>query len=423
MRGSACVPVLLACAVTAGLSLPVQRGPAGPRGAVDPIGSGLTPPIADPLATAPDAAPTRIVLGPHGRDVRLSGALTEGAAERLARLLDAHGAVGRIHLTSEGGLVDEGAAIGALIARYGLVTYVPDYCVSACTLAFVRGRERWVLPDSRLGFHAPYETGPFGVEIAADSAPERAAYLAAGVRADFVDAALKVRPDDLLIPDAETLVTAGVATGIADARRFPDSTLDDGADPERARAVVLRDVPLLDAVEAGAPGTVATIAAWYLDAYRQGRSESEAADGIRRMAARAVARSLDGAEPATLVDLGRLTLQAMQRPNSDRARACAAAGEGLGAVLTRPRLGKAHLAAARNILSRGLAFRTAERSVPEPSTAEAGAVRGRGCSALRKAFAAALARPLPEAMQALRPLLFPQSPDRRPALEASALPR
>ncbi len=429
VRVSAGVSAGIACVLMAGVWLAPASRPTHLRGAVDPIGSGLATHVIDPLATATEGQPPRIVLGPNGRDVRLSGELTEGTTERLARLLAEAAGVERIHLTSEGGLVDEGTAIGALVARYRLVTYVPDYCVSACTLAFVRGRERLVVAQARLGFHAPYETGPFGIEIAADSAPERAAYLAAGVGADFVDAALKVRPDDLMIPDPETLVRAGVATGIVDAYRFPDSTLDDGADPDRARSAILRDVPLLGAVEAAAPGTVEAVAAWYLAGYREGRSEGEAVDGIQRMAARAIARSLGGAEPAALVDLGRLTLQALQRPNGSAA--CAAAGEGIGAVLTRTRLGKAERAAARTILAHALGLRPSASPAPDRAAAEADsdamsarAVTGTPCAALRKAFAAALARSRPEAAEALRPLLFPEpSPGPRPALEASAQPR
>ena len=436
VRGVACASIGLAAALMAGVLVAGNDRSAGPRGDLDPAGVARVA-QADSQAPTPEVRPTRIVLGPKGHDVRLSGELTEGAAERLARLLDTHRGIERIHLTSEGGLVDEGAAIGALIAERGLVTYVPDYCVSACTLAFVRGRERLVRADARLGFHAPYETDPVGVEIAVDSAPERAAYLAAGVRAEFVDAALEVRPDDLMIPGTDILLEAGVATGIVDADRFPDSSLDDGADPDRARTVVLHDVPLLDAVETGAPGTIAPIAAWYLDGYHRGRPEGEAVDGVRRMAAHALARSLGEADPETLVELGRMIVQAMQRSHPDRTSVCAAAREGAGAVLTRPRLDRSQLATGRMILSRALGLRAAdEAEAPQGARGEdragpvaleaasAGPIRRRGCTALRKAFAAALARPVPEAAQSLRPLLFPAGPTRdRPALEASALPR
>ena len=50
----------------------------------------------------------------------LGGDLTEGVAARVARLLGAHPGIARLHLTSDGGLVEEGSAIGALVAARGL---------------------------------------------------------------------------------------------------------------------------------------------------------------------------------------------------------------------------------------------------------------------------------------------------------------
>ena len=391
----------LAGALAAGF-LVVLGGHGPVRGAVDGAEFGPHAHLSDTLVAPAESAPTRVAVGPNGRDVRLSGELTEGVADRLARLLDGHPDVERIHLTSEGGLVDEGAAIGALVARRGLVTYVPDYCVSACTLAFVRGRERLVLEGARLGFHAPYETGPFGLEVAADSAPERAAYIAAGVEPAFVDAALKVRPDDLMIPDAARLVAARVATGVVDAYRFPDSALDDGPDPDHARALVLRDVPLLASVEARAPAVIREIAAWYLDGYAEGRSEGAAVDGIRRMAARVVAGALLQAEPATLVALGRLTLRAIDRVEPDREHACAAAGEGVGAVLTRSGVAEPDLAVART------ALHSASFAETVPEAPEAPPLSLRDCAGLRRALTAALGLPTKDAGRALRPLLFPE---------------
>lgn len=387
----------LGCCLFAGIL--AIHGPV--RGAVDVSQIGPEAYFTDILGGQADALPARIALGPHGRDVRLSGELTDGVAERLSRLLDAHPSVERIHLTSEGGLVDEGAAIGALVARRGLVTYVPDYCVSACTLAFVRGRERLILEGARLGFHAPYEAGPFGIEIEADSAPERAAYLDAGVEPTFVDAALRVRPGDLMIPDATRLIAARVATGIVDAYRFPDSTLDDGPDPIHARAVLLRNVPILTEIETVAPDRVREIVAWYLDGYGQGRSEGEAVDGVRRRAARIVSGALRHAEAATLAAFGRATLAMLDRVGPERERACAGAAEGLGAMLSRSGIGEAE-----RVLVRAALLPQKPVVETDPDTPPLGL---RDCAGLRRAFRAALAHPLAEAVLALRPLLFPEA--------------
>ena len=298
--GSACA----ALAALAWTGLSGSNPPAAPKAAY----ATLSPELQRHPQTSVE---TRIVLGPGGRDVRLSGEIAEGAADRLGRLLDAHPGVERIHLTSEGGLVDEALALGAHIAARGLTTYVPDYCVSACTLAFVRGRERLLVSGGRLGFHAPYDPGPAGEVVQADSEPERRAYVAAGVEEAFAAEALRVASADLWIPEAGRLVAARVVTGIVDTRRFPDSTLDDDASPAAARAAIRRNLPLLAGFEA-APGLIDRIAGWYLEAYRAGHSEGEALDGLRRLAAGEVVRAAWGGDDAAILALGRYLRSAMQ---------------------------------------------------------------------------------------------------------------
>ena len=223
--------------------------------------------------------PARIALGPQGRDIRFAGEIGAGSAARLAALLAAHPAVTRIHLTSEGGLVEEATAIGDLIAARGLATYVPDYCVSACTLAFVRGAERYLLTNGRLGFHAPYDPGLFGQVVQADAAAERAAYVAAGVDPAFAAEALAVASDSLWIPEPARLIRARVATALVDTDRFPDSTLDDDPSPAGARAAILRALPLLGSL-AGRDTTAGR--GDVLDALAAAVAEAGIPDGDRR---------------------------------------------------------------------------------------------------------------------------------------------
>jgi len=394
------------------------QGRAGLRGvlpAADPL---LTDPlVALPRAVSPapeddgPATPARIVLGPGGRDVRLMGELDDGASGRLARLLEDNPGVERIHLTSEGGLVDEGSAIGDLIARHGLVTYVPDYCVSACTLAFVRGRERLMVAAGRLGFHAPYEADWFGREVQADAAPERAAYVAAGVAPDFAEAALAIPSSEIWIPDADRLLQAGVLTGVVDSHRFPDSTLDDGDDLPHARAAILRNLALLRGLDAVAPRLVDGIAGWYLDAYRAGRSEGEALAGLRRLTARQVARVVRAADDDTVTLFGRTLARALERAPL---ASCAAIAEG-DLVLAQEVLGEDDTAT----VVAGLA-QAASLSGPDTLPSEAGPVRTAECEAMRAAYGQALARPVPEAATALRRLIAPTLPSR--VQEATARP-
>jgi hypothetical protein len=197
---------------------------------------------ASAAADGPDV-PARVTVGPGGRDLHLAGDLTAGVAARVAEILAAHPQVERIRLTSAGGLVEEGAAIGALVAARGLATYVPDACASACTLIFIRGRARYLAAGGRLGFHAPYEIGAHGRMRPVNSAPERAAYRAAGLPRAFVARALAVPPAGIWIPDAAELRAAGIVTEIVGPDRFldPARAPEPGASGSRTSRVPIRE--------------------------------------------------------------------------------------------------------------------------------------------------------------------------------------
>ncbi|MEG9529438.1 MAG: hypothetical protein MIL41_27315, partial [Hyphomicrobiales bacterium] len=86
---------------TAACALTLALGTAGPT-AARPLPKGRAS-----AADAPDI-PARLTIGPGGRDLRLAGDLTEGVAARVAGVLAAQPQIARIHLTSDGGLVEEG---------------------------------------------------------------------------------------------------------------------------------------------------------------------------------------------------------------------------------------------------------------------------------------------------------------------------
>jgi hypothetical protein len=285
-----------------------------------------SPAAARPMPTGEAAAPAeglehpaRVALGPGGRDLRLAGDLTAGVAAQVAALLAAHPQVERLHLTSDGGLVDEGAAIGALVAARGLATYVPDVCVSACTLIFVRGRTRLLAAGGRLGFHAPYTIGAHGRMRPVDPAPERAAYRAAGLPAGFVARALAVPPAGIWIPDAAELQAAGIVTGIVGLERLPDSTLDADPSADGARAAVLRALPIL---RLAGPADLDRIARWYRDGYEAGRPEAEAIAGLRRMAGTYLRRRFRAGDDGVVRALGRRVLAALHATTGRDAAAC-----------------------------------------------------------------------------------------------------
>lgn len=357
----------------------------------------------------PPGPGTTIALGPTGSDVRLSGEIVEGAAARLDALLDANPDVDRIVLTSEGGLADEGQAIGDVIADHGIATYIPDYCVSACTLAFVRGRQRYVMKGGRVGFHGPFQEGLFGRTFTGDSKAAKAAYVEAGVQPAFADEALKVSPDDMWFPSADRLIAAHVATQIVDRDRFPDSNLDGQVSLEGARKVVLDNFPVLKAYADLAPKALDTIAAWYLDAYRRGATEAETTADLRAIVRGAVLTSLAQGDDATVLAVARYLAQALGAASS--AQQCFKIGERADLVEAERQLARSDPAAADAaaiLVSRSIKTREAPAAVIHAARPDH-RIGPEECRVVRATYATILALPPAEAVARIHAMLKMQA--------------
>ncbi len=124
---------LLGLAVCAGLVTGCP-GSAPPRDATRP-----------PAAAAADAPP-------HGRWLRVQGAMTDGFAAEVIRRLRATYAEGLI-LESGGGSVHEGRKLGHYLRRHGKVTATDGLCASACIEVLAAGVARYITPAARLGVH------------------------------------------------------------------------------------------------------------------------------------------------------------------------------------------------------------------------------------------------------------------------------
>ncbi|MCJ2042252.1 hypothetical protein MKK55_25335 [Methylobacterium sp. J-059] len=401
----------IACAASAlGLGCLVGAGSADTRTSLRMAFVGASTDLAQRFAPADAAA--RVALGPGGADVRVAGDLMDGVALRVEALLAANPQARRIHLTSGGGLVEEGLALGALIAEHGLDTYVPDECASACTLAFVRGRARYLGTAGRLGFHAPYEAGLFGQTFAVDASPERAAYRDAGIAADFTAEALAVASDDIWMPDAERLIRAGAVTEVVEPDRFPDSTLDDDDGPEAARAQVLRNLPILAQAD---PAALDRIAAWYRDGYRNGRSEADAFDGLRARANDHLKVLFRRADDATIRALGHAALAASRAVGAGDGDACEAIAGGDVVAIDEALRHAAHPVPSLPAL---IVQARRQNAVPTEGAAAGDDARPRRharrpparCAARIAALRQALDRPAREAAAEVRGLLLTEAP-------------
>ena len=176
----------------------------------------LMPSLNDHLRTAmgEQVGPiTQLELRSDGRSILLSGGINDGSAEQLDRALQLAPAVKTVALSSGGGWIREGQLLADVIRKHGLNTYVEGTCASACTIAFLAGKERASETTARIGFHASRSVG--NLEAApsqADTAQLRKIYGEAQLPDAFVRQALDTPYAQMWYPSHDELLTAGVLT-------------------------------------------------------------------------------------------------------------------------------------------------------------------------------------------------------------------
>ena len=161
-------------------------------------------------------------LGPHhvrllagGSELEFSGDMSAGSAQELGNMLDANPGVGVVHLNSSGGLVSEGRQMFALLHERQVITTTDKYCVSACVLAFLGGRERYLAPAARLGLHEEFSDIATKIQIEAAEQSDKQLMQSLGVPGEFVDKAFSTPRDSIWLPSVGELQAANVITGVS----------------------------------------------------------------------------------------------------------------------------------------------------------------------------------------------------------------
>ena len=172
--------------------------------------------------------PYTITLHSSGAVVHVRGPLDNGITRDLRAFLMRHDAdVTAIVLDSDGGSIYEGRGLAKLIADRGLTTYSLGVCDSACATAFVGGKQRWLAPQARLGFHQ-YRLQARNVLPNMDSETELlkdfAEFARRGIDTRLLGPALTTPAETMWYPDHNLLLDARVIHGIAHPPGFPWET-------------------------------------------------------------------------------------------------------------------------------------------------------------------------------------------------------
>jgi hypothetical protein len=154
----------------------------------------------------------RIRVSHDGESIKVTGGMNDGAAEALTVALDRAPGVKTVIFDSGGGWIREGRLVAAVISGRELGTHVDGHCSSACTLAFLAGKERTLGPAGRLGFHQVRSIGRSELWRFLDIDETKSIYQNAGLPSDFVEKVMATPPAKMWYPTVAELRAAHVIT-------------------------------------------------------------------------------------------------------------------------------------------------------------------------------------------------------------------
>jgi hypothetical protein len=148
----------------------------------------------------------------NGAELEITGGFKYGLTDEVLRRLAEPNDIKVVHLTSFGGRLGEAQRLYEVIRDRRLSTYVSSRCMSACTLAFAGGRERYLRKGATLGFHR----GAFpGVKERDLDDTQAAVFRQAGFDAKFIETALATPNTGMWRPSEDVLLKARVVTRVA----------------------------------------------------------------------------------------------------------------------------------------------------------------------------------------------------------------
>lgn len=218
--------------------------------------------------------PHEIRLMRDGKEIELSGGMPFGTADSLRKFLDAAPTVKIVHLNSVGGLLSEGYQLQKLFRDRQIATYTAVDCVSACTMAFLGGEQRYLSEKGRLGFHSANFGGLDQNELPDVNREMRAVLVAHGAPSQFIDKAITTDAASMWYPSHEELIAANIVTAIVDPSNFAMSGIPGWRDDSLLERS-LAQIPYMRALKQNNATAYKKLSKRYVDAVRAGRSQLE----------------------------------------------------------------------------------------------------------------------------------------------------
>lgn len=151
----------------------------------------------------------------------VDGDFDYGLSKEVAKKLKQNQSIEVVLLNSDGGLLFEARELSELILLNSLNTYTVESCLSACTIAFISGQERYIHKDARLGFHQYSIVSPTTradkaalQSLVVDQQQDAKFFQKRGVDKAFTNYMYQYNSDDMWYPKTNILEYYGVVDGV-----------------------------------------------------------------------------------------------------------------------------------------------------------------------------------------------------------------
>jgi hypothetical protein len=146
----------------------------------------------------------------------IRGDLDIGITTAVRSTLATYPRIQSVIMHSRGGHIYEGRGLARIFIEYEIDTYVFDECSSACTTAFIGGKQRYIGTQGKLGFHqysvATSKTSQFVnfYNLRKEQQRDLALFRARGIDQAFLDRVFDQPASRIWFPDHTTLRAAKV---------------------------------------------------------------------------------------------------------------------------------------------------------------------------------------------------------------------
>ena len=163
-----------------------------------------------------DKVAYQLTLSEDQQRLTIRGDLDIGVTTAVRATIATHPLIRSVVLQSRGGQIYEGRGLAKLFTEQEIDTYVYEECSSACTTAFIGGKQRYIGTQGKLGFHQyrveTSKTSQFVhfYDLRAEQQRDLALFKSRGIDQVFLDKVFDQPASRIWFPDHATLRGAQV---------------------------------------------------------------------------------------------------------------------------------------------------------------------------------------------------------------------